>query len=568
MMLEDCSGNVDALKKLTTPARNNYFYGKLLDEFHFRLEQNYFNRQRWLLNRLSLGSGVLCGLQVAPTNDGSKLRIGSGVAIDTLGREIIVPSESPPIDPRQPTDDCGRASGARIDGVGTVTIYLCYRECEADYVPALITSCDTERSCAPSTIRERYMLLVREGETEAPEPTCGFKNLFDPSAEGHPSLYASLVAQLSTACPTVEGEICVPVARVSLPQAANIITAEHIDINVRPLVYSNQLLFELLLCLAKRVDECCEQTPAALEMLLYVEGDNQITDANNFVPGPLRVQVTQDGNPVEGVAVRFSITSGDSNFGTDENGDSIIYKNISTDHEGYAELPGGMWRLQPQPPVQSLTAEIAEGNPKQVIFHASLVSIDYPRITAIWPPNASVLRKDSNTFEIWNKDPGFEITFNRSMKEDALKNPDFWLRVWQAHQDSVAGKLVLQQIKIKFNGSSQQPMLGIPGSTYAYRLDDTYDVRASARWLVQIMAQGSNIVDMQDHLLSAEFAGTDLDSSQLDDIWDKDEIAYIGQDAQDVWNAISGNNPPDLPSGAPDKSGGRFHSWFEIAELH
>ena len=50
------------LGHLVTPCRNNYFYGKLLDEFHLEMEQSYFNRHRWLLNRLSLGSGVLCGL--------------------------------------------------------------------------------------------------------------------------------------------------------------------------------------------------------------------------------------------------------------------------------------------------------------------------------------------------------------------------------------------------------------------------------------------------------------------------------------------------------------------------
>src|SRR5690242_5416106 len=111
-MPETHSNDEDALRRLTTPARNRYFYGKLLDAYHFELEQAYFNRHRWLLNRLTLGHGVVCGLGIAPVGDGSKLVVGPGVAIDALGREILVPAPSPPIDPRQPTDACGRPAGA------------------------------------------------------------------------------------------------------------------------------------------------------------------------------------------------------------------------------------------------------------------------------------------------------------------------------------------------------------------------------------------------------------------------------------------------------------------------
>ena len=35
-----------------TFVRNRYFYGKLLDVFHFELEQNYLNGKRWMLNRM------------------------------------------------------------------------------------------------------------------------------------------------------------------------------------------------------------------------------------------------------------------------------------------------------------------------------------------------------------------------------------------------------------------------------------------------------------------------------------------------------------------------------------
>ena len=72
---------------VTPPRRNRYFYGKLRDELHLRMEQEYFNGKRWMLNRLALGRGALCGLAV--TADGKTVWMASGVAIDGLGREIV-----------------------------------------------------------------------------------------------------------------------------------------------------------------------------------------------------------------------------------------------------------------------------------------------------------------------------------------------------------------------------------------------------------------------------------------------------------------------------------------------
>jgi hypothetical protein len=71
---------------LTAPRRNNYYFSKLMDVVHFQLEQNYGNGMRRMLNRLSLGEGVLCGLLVEKSADG-KVCVGAGVAIDLAGRD-------------------------------------------------------------------------------------------------------------------------------------------------------------------------------------------------------------------------------------------------------------------------------------------------------------------------------------------------------------------------------------------------------------------------------------------------------------------------------------------------
>lgn len=70
--------------------RNRYFYGKLLTVRDFETEQRYCTGKRSLLNRVVTGAGVVCGLGVM-ASDESTLMIGSGMALDYQGREIVVP---------------------------------------------------------------------------------------------------------------------------------------------------------------------------------------------------------------------------------------------------------------------------------------------------------------------------------------------------------------------------------------------------------------------------------------------------------------------------------------------
>jgi hypothetical protein len=70
--------------------RNHYFYGKLLTVRDFEQEQRYFNDKRRLINRIMLGTGIASGLGVAKSDDNTLL-IESGMALDYLGREIVLP---------------------------------------------------------------------------------------------------------------------------------------------------------------------------------------------------------------------------------------------------------------------------------------------------------------------------------------------------------------------------------------------------------------------------------------------------------------------------------------------
>ena len=71
--------------------RNRYFAGKMLTSADFAAEQEYMNNKRRFLNNVMYGSGIICGFGVYSLDDLS-LFIESGVAIDRLGREIIIES--------------------------------------------------------------------------------------------------------------------------------------------------------------------------------------------------------------------------------------------------------------------------------------------------------------------------------------------------------------------------------------------------------------------------------------------------------------------------------------------
>lgn len=71
--------------------RNRYYAGKMLTSADFQAEQSYFMNKNCFMNALMYGSGIVCGLGVFSLDDLSIL-VESGVAIDGLGREIVVDS--------------------------------------------------------------------------------------------------------------------------------------------------------------------------------------------------------------------------------------------------------------------------------------------------------------------------------------------------------------------------------------------------------------------------------------------------------------------------------------------
>jgi hypothetical protein len=243
--------------KLEPPRRNHFFYGKLMDVLHFQMEQDYGNAKRALINRLTLGEGVLCGLQVT-ASDG-KLCVSPGVAIDALGREIIV-STPVCIDPwAPPSDACDKPTKPLDRNTEPwVTLCIAYRECQTDYGPVLVPDCDTKNGCAAGTIVESFALKVLPKEPPLLEYTLPDRacfSIFHAAATRRRGAINEAIEAIAGICAEPPADTCVPLAYVKLRMDG---TIGAIRVNgYRPRVYSNAMLLDLILCLAQRVDECC-----------------------------------------------------------------------------------------------------------------------------------------------------------------------------------------------------------------------------------------------------------------------------------------------------------------------
>ncbi len=243
------------LTQLHPLERNNIFYGKLMDVLHFTMEQDYGRANRQLFNRLALGSGVVCGLDVTAvtTAAGTGLRVSAGVALDGWGRWIVVPDDVDLV-PLALTDDCGHPAPAAGEPLpAALHVSVCYRECPADYAPALVTDpvCDGPERCEAGTWIESYRLQVLEDAAPAVDLDCA-AGVLDAVRAGE--LHAALCLLGGGACPTEPDDPCVVLANVAVA-ADGTLTVD--ACRPRAVVPTNRLLLQLVTCLAERVEECC-----------------------------------------------------------------------------------------------------------------------------------------------------------------------------------------------------------------------------------------------------------------------------------------------------------------------
>jgi hypothetical protein len=240
--------------EICPPVRNRYFYGQLLDVVQFEREQYYFNQKRWMLNRLVTGYGVVCGMGVQIVPGTRTAWVQPGQAIDRCGREIVI---CEPYLVTFPDPDAAPASGSPANGNGHgngpnggdpcdgkyVHVAVCYHECPSDPVPALGGDCDSGGLCSPGSIRETYRIEMDEGKLSAAPTVSRIQDVIS----GGQINYGALATYVTNPCSPPPGDCCIPLANVRIPDAGGKYDQNSIDITVRPIVYTNDLLYELIL---------------------------------------------------------------------------------------------------------------------------------------------------------------------------------------------------------------------------------------------------------------------------------------------------------------------------------
>lgn len=134
--------------------RNRYYPRKRMSSGDFTAEQTYMNNKRRFLNGLMYGSGVVCGLGVFSLDDLSFL-VESGVAIDGMGREIVVE-----------TSDVKKLSAIEgFDSLRTNKASLCLRYKEEDVHKVYnIDQDDPTAEFQYNRVREGYTLFLMDQE--------------------------------------------------------------------------------------------------------------------------------------------------------------------------------------------------------------------------------------------------------------------------------------------------------------------------------------------------------------------------------------------------------------------
>jgi hypothetical protein len=243
--------NPKAAMVLTPARRNRYFYGKILNVGDLEMEQDYGKQKRWLINRLTLGSGVIDGLAVGVSHD--RLTITAGVAFDGLGREIVIPA-TVTVDLFEPAPPY-LEPGLDPSAVGNFTLWLCYREHLTGSATTGSARHNQDEGEA-GTMIESYAFRLTQSTPGKIESDLG-ERFWDAMTHdpGAPAPDPKVVL-----CRLTQGETAEPPEDEGIPIAmVEILDGQHlgaVDLcGVRARIYSQATLLEVISCLVSKIDE-------------------------------------------------------------------------------------------------------------------------------------------------------------------------------------------------------------------------------------------------------------------------------------------------------------------------
>lgn len=230
--------------------RNNYYFGKLMKVQDFEIEQSYFNKKRWLINRMILGWGVVCGLDVKQKNE-NEVIIEPGLAIDYCGREIrVCDTQLVSLAPQE--DECNYEEKVeQTNGSEQYAICLKFKECKTESFPAFHSACDQKEKCQFNRIRDWFEIKVIPFSEQNKKSFC----LKRDDCEDQKSLHQCICDWLCE-CPECCEPECVVLATVTLDNSHNI--QEIDECSNRKLVYNNPLLYDLISCYHGDLPHVCQ----------------------------------------------------------------------------------------------------------------------------------------------------------------------------------------------------------------------------------------------------------------------------------------------------------------------
>jgi hypothetical protein len=279
--------------KLNQYRRNHYFYGKLMAVKDFEIEQDYMNEKRHLLTRLIDGTGIVCGLDDAEIyTDEGKVKIkfkSGGFAIDSGGREIVVPADSDKqvyIKEGQTTVNLTRTELE----TSLYYLYLEYNPVFGEPVNSAANPSSCEETCCPNRVIEDFEVVA---STEPPEaaaivcPSLSGNINEDTARKRIKDWFKSETSKLC--CPADESRVFL-LALESVSGGVSVNTEETAP--YLSFVYNSKLFAELLTCHLPDFSNPHKTTAAQVGALKSVDGvshaggDVDLVESNSITITP------------------------------------------------------------------------------------------------------------------------------------------------------------------------------------------------------------------------------------------------------------------------------------------
>ncbi len=324
---------------LSSFERNQYFYSKLLTVRDFELEQKYGIDKNRLINRLILGEGIACGLEIQineqkQEKDFLTVTLTSGVALDCWGREIVVEQT--------------QSEQLEVKSPGTKYIYIKYDERFKEPVADLANGSSGESGDRYNRVAETYSLSLSSVAPPEKEPKA------DLTAESLDELVQEYYDRsLKTCSPNKYAQI--PLAVVEISETGQATLKEEETQKVRPILRSNPMLYDLL-------ESVYDLTQQAIDI--------PAIDANSFVSSDESIKIIPTEEPQ---GFDFTLASG-----TTETSDQKIFtgKRVLELATGEDLSPGCLQ------PITVRIDELEENEPFSVMLAPQLPATVPPVFTA------------------------------------------------------------------------------------------------------------------------------------------------------------------------------------------